>query len=126
MSELGIQLTLTEPIKDLIYSVRDVGSSDGTITSPAAYFSTRALVEADANCSAENGSIGALQTFPGQYPYSSDYSHKYGHFRKQLPSLFVTASFPSAVCSDNELANQLESARRSAFGDTIQTIEEIK
>ena len=133
--ELGIQITVPDSIKDLIYKVGTATLHDAR-QETYVEFSTTALTTADSSCGTSFGPLGSLAKITGQYPTSfsdSDPPIEYGQLVKQFPTFFISASFPNGGnCSSSATAgsdvaatnnNNRASLGKQAFSSSLSTIQ---
>jgi hypothetical protein len=125
LKELGIQLTIPDSLKDIVYSAKDVTLPNG-VPGKVAYFSTTTLASADVNCSADHGPLGALQIVQGQYPKDdNDVYFNYGNLLKQFPQSFVTYSKSQGLCTTTKDATLLKNYQDTVtdFKQAVQSVE---
>lgn len=116
ISELGVQITVANDIKDLTYTVKTNTLKGGT-QATTAYFSTKALAALDKNCDAGvNTPLGTLQRVDGQYPTDPTAASDYGTLVKQFPTFYISEGYPNGSCTSNASA----AASASKFKDEFQ------
>lgn len=121
-TELGIQMTIPESIKDLTYSVTSGKLTSGQ-DSVTAYVSTSSITKLDKNCSQ---SLGALSKVSGQYPPSPNPENSAGTLVKQFSSFYIGYTHPQSTCSFDTSVEQKASDSLTAFRNAFSTITLIK
>ena len=130
--ELGIQLTVPDYAKDLVYEIGSGRLEDGRITTYA-IFSTKSLMESKSRCSLADTSFGSLGKIDGQYPATDEtrtvnaIAMEYGILVKQFPTYFISRGIPNGggecqIYPDDPPGGSW----RSAFADMASSVEEIK
>jgi Tfp pilus assembly protein PilE len=125
--ELGIQITVSNEIKDLTYKVGTTTLGDGR-QETYALFSTTSLTATDAKCGTDFGPLGALSKISGQYPTTFSDSNppmEYGGLVKQFPAFFISTSGPQASCSENSTVLANASKFRGDFQAALSTIQPL-
>ncbi len=125
ISELGIQITVPDDIKDLRFKVSTVTLSNGK-QATLALFSTASLIALDSGCGTSFGPLGSLEKVNGQFP--SDYqAHPlaYGQLVKQFPTFYISAGFPNAACSTSATINGDSISDKSEFVAAESTIQQL-
>lgn len=121
-SELGIQLTIPESIKDLTYA-----TTSGNIKSGQSYtgadVTTSAIIKLDKSC---YSGLGALSKVSGQYPSSPTPDNSIGPLLKQFPTFYIAYQHPQSLCSNDDSVNAKTSASLTAFRDALSTITLIE
>lgn len=127
ISELGIEFTVSESLKDVKYIVRDVTLPNG-IKVKRAYITTKEVEAAATNCSVAENPMGILTVADGQYPKDdADAYLNYGQLFKQLPNKFITLAMPHDSCSSpNSAASKLYSDSQSALRSSIDTVKIVE
>ena len=125
ITELGIQITVPDSLKDLAYRTRTTNS-----TSLTADFSTQTLIGKDANCgddgTSETPPLGALSKTSGQYPTNPTIENTNGSLVKQFSTYYIGYSSPQAVCSNDDAVNKLAGDDLTAFKSALSSMTEIK
>jgi hypothetical protein len=105
VKELGIQFTITNDIKDLVYSVQTAG--DGTKI--AQFSSTSLTVAGGKYCAADqDGPLGAIDLVPNPSSAgSADIKH--------LGSKYLSWTPPQATCTSDATVQNLNNAQRASF-----------
>lgn len=120
-TELGVQITIPESIKDLIYTASSGKLMSGP-ESVTAKVATSSVVKLDKKCST---SLGALSRVSGQYPSSPNPENASGTLVKQFQSFYIGYTHPQSLCSDdNSVEEKVYAARttfRNAFGTIVET-----
>lgn len=125
VSELGIQITVPNDIKDLIYQVSTVTLRSGQ-TETLAKFSTQALTSADSDCSVSFGPLGSLGRVDGQYPSNDpNAAFNYGQLVQQFPTFFIISGSPNASCSSNPNATPSLGHFKGEFVAAQSTIQAL-
>ncbi len=123
--ELGIQITVPDSIKDLVYAPHNVTLSGGK---PATYafFSTKTLTSEASGCSVNSGPLGSLERAGGQYPTNDPTAFtELGALVKQYPTFYISAGYPQAACSQNSAANKLAETQKGIFDSSFSTITQL-
>lgn len=122
--ELGIQITVTDDIKDLKYQVHTGTLRNGN-QATFAFFTTAALIGLDHGCSASSAPLGSLEKANGQYPSSDQYAAlDYGRLVKQFSTFYISAGFPQAACSTQASTNAAAIKFKSEFAAAESTIQQ--
>lgn len=128
ITELGIQLTVPDSIKDLTYETHEATLKNGT-KATVALFSTKSLSNADAKCGPESAPLGSLLRTDGKYPSEKEDETNvldYGQLLKQFTSFYVTVGHSQAGCSSEPAVQTSISTYKSAFESAQTTVEEVK
>ncbi len=132
--ELGIQIAVPDSIKDLTYKTTTGKLRDGR-DSTGATFSTESLTAADSSCDSAAGPLGSLANVQGEYPSDTQNPIDYGQFVMQIPTFFISASYPNTPCSTSKSAgtaaaatsiNAKVSADKQALSSSLSTIQTLK
>lgn len=130
--ELGIQLTVPDYAKDLVYEIGGGRLEDGRITTYA-IFSTKSLMESKPRCSLADTTFGSLGKIDGQYPAADEtrtgnaIAMEYGILVKQFPTYFISRGVPNGGGECQIYPNDPSGGSWiSAFADMASTVEEIE
>lgn len=122
--ELGLQITVPDSVKDLIYTVKS--SSTASQTYKTAFFSTQSLANQDSNCSLEaRAPLGALSRVEGQYPTDLAGGTAIGPAYKQFPTFYVSYAGAQPYCSENPNTQTLQKTLKKDFATSLSTIKEL-
>jgi hypothetical protein len=107
VKELGIQFTITTDIKDLVYSMTDLGGTK------AADFSTTSLINAGQSCATDQprALLGRV--------YLSSETNVNAEKVKQLGNQYLYYAHPQAACSNSSSV----SALTTSFKNALKTAE---
>lgn len=123
--ELGIQITVSNPIKDLKYQANTTTLSNGN-KATYALISTTALTAVDAKCDANSAALGSLETASGQYPSTDTYAAlNYGPLLKQFSTFYVTYSAPQGGCSSTSSAQSAQNRDKATFQAALSTVQPL-
>jgi hypothetical protein len=111
IDEWGVEMELSEDINDAKYVIKTL--SDGSV---AAYFTTEALLEKDAECTAEDGAIGAISRASAG---SETMTEKVGDY-------YYGFSSPQATCSNDDEAADLQTAQIAELKKAFATLKETE
>jgi cytoskeletal protein RodZ len=129
--ELGIEVTVPNSIKNIVYNVDPSGTLSTGQTYQSVTLSTQTLTSLDANCSV-NGSappLGTIFKTTGQYPSSADFNPNdaTGGLIKQHASYYIGWNSPQAACgtltSTQDEAGVDTNLFSTALKDSVQPIE---
>lgn len=124
--ELGVQITVPDTLKDIVYSVRD-GELDGGKTFKMVDVSTSSLVALDSECKPTGSAppLGGLSKTDGAYPKNADNTNSGGNLIKQFKTYYIAYGSRQAYCSEKKTVQDKAEALREAFEEAIKTVEEI-
>jgi type II secretory pathway pseudopilin PulG len=123
ISELGIEITVPNSIKDLTYQLQPTVTLANGVTATYAYFSTMSLTRADSGCSDSNGPLGSLERAAGQYPGGDVVD--YGTLVKQFSDFYISSATPQAACSSSDTVQSLAQTQKQAFVTAESTISQL-
>jgi len=132
ITQLGIEVTVPNSIKDLTYSYRTSTTGFGNNEQLLiADLSTSSLTALDSNCAASNSTaLGALGKANGTYPANSDVDGFVGQLVKQFPSFYVTWSNPQANCAfegnNNTAADTLLTSQMQIVNSTFSSPSSVQ
>jgi Tfp pilus assembly protein PilV len=98
--ELGIEVTVPNSIKDIVYKVNATGTVSTGQQTQSVTLSTQTLTNLDPDCSV-NGSappLGTISKTQGQYPSSPDADNASGGLVKQFSTYYIAWRNPQAPC----------------------------
>lgn len=127
--ELGIEVTVPNSIKDIVYKVNSSGTVSTGQQVQSVTLSTQTLTNLDSDCSV-NGSappLGTISKTQGQYPSSPDTDNSSGGLVKQFSTYYIAWNSPQAPCgsatSIQTEANTDTNLFSTALHSTVQTIQ---
>jgi hypothetical protein len=109
VKELAIQFTTTSDLKDLVYTIRDLGGG-----LKAADFSTTPLIGAGQSCTSDQS-----HSLLGSIFLSTDPGVSSSEKVKQVGNQYLYYSHPQAACSNSGSVSTLTASFRNALNSTI-------
>lgn len=124
VTELGIQFTVPDSIKDLTYTVKTntFGTNQTELT---AYFTTASLLAKDKQCSSDDGAVGAISKVTGTYPTKPTPDNTDGPLTKQFSTFYVSYSRGQAACSMDKTVQALQASQASALQEAVKNVEPL-
>lgn len=122
--ELGIQITLPDSLKDLVYVTSSGTFNKGTQSYTAVNLSTLSLTNLDQGCSVKGTApaLGALSKVDGQYTATPNFDNTIGALVKQFSSFYISFSGPQAACSSSSSVIAKAVSDLAAFRASFSTI----
>jgi hypothetical protein len=105
VKELGVQFAISGDLKDLVYTVRDLGAGK-----KAADFSTTSLINAGQSCATDQS-----HSLLGSILVTSDANVTTSEKVKAIGSQYLYYSHPQAACSNSDNAASLTASFRNAL-----------
>jgi hypothetical protein len=129
ITQLGINMTISNSINDLIYTP---GTLKSKPTANTAILSTTTLSNLDPACgldtaktSAAIQGIGQLYEYPGTFTASTN-PDKTAVFSKQFPSFLIAYNAPASDCSATASTNTKAQSQIAALKSALSTITAIQ
>jgi len=123
--ELGIQITVPNSIKDLVYATNTATLNNGN-SATYAKFSTTSLSNTDSGCSDSFGPLGSLERANGTYPAEDNSApEEYGQLVKQFLTFYISSGSPQAACSQNTTTDTVAQTDKGLFFNSFSTITQI-
>lgn len=104
--ELGIEITVPNSLKDLIYTASSPTTVNGE-NSIAVGFSTPQLAAADPGCTAAHDPLGNLSKTDGQYPANATDENSSGQLVKQFPTFYIAYNPSQGECASPSNASAI-------------------
>jgi hypothetical protein len=129
ITQLGIQLTVPNTIKDLIYVP---GTTKTKPVATTAIFSTTTLANLDPACGIDSTKttapiqgIGELFEYPGTFTASTN-PDKTSVYGKQFPSFYIAYNTPASNCSTVATTTTKADSQLAALKSALATIAPIQ
>lgn len=121
-TELGVQISVPDEIKDIVYVIEKQTDHRGKEVIYAR-LTTRSLQASFSDCDAEGSSIGVIAKGLGTLP-TDDEAHMYygGSFTKQYGDFFVTYEESHAACADSEASTEQQQSQMSLLEKSMTTL----
>jgi len=113
IKELGLAIAVSDDIKDLEYTIKDLTGAKAVL------FSTKSLTEKGGiTCSVETGAIGAIGVVD-----NAEGQGKPDNFLAQFGNTYVIYSAPVAPCSEDQEIIDLQQQQQDSLGSALKTIQ---
>jgi hypothetical protein len=129
--ELGIEITVPNSIKDIVYKVDPAGTLSTGQQTQSVTLSTQTLTNLDSDCSV-NGSappLGTIYKTTGQYPSNPDVdlNNSSGGLVKQFSTYYIGWSNPQGICGTSASTQSDASADTNLFSTALHsTVQPIQ
>jgi cytoskeletal protein RodZ len=129
--ELGIEITVPNAIKDIVYTVNPPGTLSTGQQAQSVTLSTQTLTNLDADCSVSGGApaLGTVSKVTGQYPTNPDVdsNNVSGGLVEQFPSYYIGWNSPQAACGTATTTNSEALADTNLFSTALDaTVQPIQ
>jgi outer membrane murein-binding lipoprotein Lpp len=116
ITNLGIQITVPDSIKDLTFTTSSTTESG---------LSTASLTSKNATCSATDMPLGNLNKATGTYPANPTINNAPGALVKQFNGFYIAYSSPQAACSNDTLTNGYQTTQLDVLRAALPTVTQI-
>jgi len=123
ISELGIQLTVSDSLQDLQFISGDTSETNMPAVKAVGFMTTKKLVELDASCTTNKGApLGTVWKVNGTYTTGENT----WVLVKQFPDYYIAYREPGMQCSEDPAFNQLVDDLTADLKKSFTTISEAQ
>ena len=127
--QLGIEFTVPDTIKDVIYTVDPSGTLSNGQKVQSVSLSTETITRLDADCS-DTGSappLGTISKTTGKYPTNPDVdlNNASGGLIKQFPTYYIAWDSPQASCGSTMSVSTKALTDANLFGPSLKTVKPL-